>query len=80
MQTRIGDAYSNLRSVNGGSPQGSILGNLPFTITTGGFGREIIYGKAPLNDGIASVSRSDKAEVFPLDLSLARISGNRRAS
>ena len=38
MSVRIGSNYSNPRPINGGSPQGSILGNYLFCITTDNLG------------------------------------------
>ena len=38
MSVRLGTTYSNPRLINGGSPQGSILGNYLFCLTTDGLG------------------------------------------
>ena len=74
MRCRIGSALSLRKNVNGGSPQGSILGNLLFTITTDKLADTITYERQNLNDCVdESMDSMDTAQVFPLDLSLARI-------
>ena len=72
---------SEPRTVTGGSPQGSILGNLLFTLTTDFLTDGIGYGGPSPNDATcqssANSSGSERDElVFPLDLSLARIVGD----
>ena len=69
MTVRVGETLSSPRPVHGGSPQGSMLGNLLFTITTDKITERIDYAKQILN-----LARLEKnTEIISLDTSLARI-------
>ena len=46
MQVRIGNTLSTPKKINGGSPQGSILGNYLFCITTDQLEQGIDYSEA----------------------------------
>ena len=66
MSVRIGDSMSSPRAVHGGSPQGSILGNLLFSITTDGLcenidtsnenPNEVILPNSPIDDRLARIT------------------------
>ena len=77
MQVRVDDVLSAPRAVNGGSPQGSILGNLLFTITTDKISDDISYAKPDLN--IADLA-SEQLSADHLDLGLARIVNDSQSS
>lgn len=77
MRARIGSVLSSPKLVNGGSPQGSILGNLLFTITTDYLTESIEYNKVNKNEAILQPSTQDNSHssgsVLVIDGSLARI-------
>lgn len=74
MSARVGETLSPPLSVNGWSPQGSILGNLLFTVTT----TEMDYADHDLNAAHADHAEPLEAdESYPIDLPLARIVSDR---
>ena len=75
MRSRVASTFSLSRHVNGGSPQGSILGNLLFTVTTDKLAADIEYDQGGHNDCLmnSSSSRTSVGDIFPVDLSLAQI-------
>ena len=71
MSARVGNCTSNPRHIQGGSPQGSILGCLLFTLTTDGLDAEIDYSENEGNEAV--LEREDDIDRFQVDMSLARI-------
>ena len=69
MAAKVGSVFSSERNVPGGSPQGSILGNLLFTLTTDGLTRDIEYNKTRGDCAPAAV---DSINIV-IDPNLARI-------
>ena len=77
MWAKIGDVLSSPRNINGGSPQGSILGCLLFSITTDGLDRNIDYGPPPLNT--CDMEDNPGNRTLNIDLSLALIRTEERS-
>ena len=79
MRARIGSTLSLARPVNGGSPQGSILGNLLCTVTTDKLTDNIEYNRGILNQAASFSSNhntlDDLGQVAIIDPLLARVVG-----
>ena len=61
MQARIGSAFSTPRPIHGGSPQGSILGNFLFCMTTDWMERDINYETA-IRDANGNLPQLDEED------------------
>ena len=75
MSARIGSTLSSKKAVNGGSPQGSILGNLLFIVTTDKLSDGIEFSPGEVNEPRIDHGESDDLDgsFMVLDGSLARI-------
>ena len=78
MTVRIGDEYSSFRQVAGGSPQGSILGNYLFCMTTDRLevGISAVSAPAPpsqeIDEGLARIRHEHPSELGSNDITLER--------
>ena len=78
MRVRIGDEYSTFRSVAGGSPQGSILGNYLFCMTTDRLEAGISAIEAPpqvsqeFDPGLARIPHDQPSELGLNNITIER--------
>ena len=62
MRVRVGDAYSDSRTVPGGAPQGSILGNFLFCTTTDEFNSATLHNEEHQPAAIIEEVREEEIE------------------